>query len=153
MSWKKKVLLILLAVFIIIQFIQPARNKNGQVLATDITRIYTVPNEVMEILKKSCYDCHSNNTHYPWYAYIQPSAWWLASHIKDGKEDLNFSDFGSYSKRKQQNKFKAIASSVDKGEMPLPAYTVIHGYAKLSKDQKALISGWAKNLRDSLQKQ
>lgn len=88
----KKILLGILVVIIAIQFIQPARNKSARVLPTDVSKIYNVPENVQAILKRSCYDCHSNNTIYPWYSWIQPAGWWLASHIKRGKEELNFSE-------------------------------------------------------------
>src|SRR2546430_458063 len=104
MHRKRKWLLIFIVAFILIQFIQPARNKNGQVLQTDITRIVTVPPTIKAILETACYDCHSNNTRYPWYANIQPGGWWLAKHIRDGKDEINFSEFGSYSPRRQANK-------------------------------------------------
>ncbi len=153
MNWKKKVLLGLLIGFVAIQFIQPAHNNNnGQVLPTDITKLYAVPDRVVDILKNACYDCHSNNTRYPWYYYIQPGGWWMASHIKKGKADLNFSEFGRYSKRKQQNKFRSIGKSLDEGTMPIGAYTIIHTDAKLTKDQKALVTEWVNKTRDSLSK-
>lgn len=142
--------LVLLVIIIAIQFVQPARNKNGQVLAADITRLYTVPENVKAVLKTSCYDCHSNNTNYPWYANVQPGGWWLASHIKKGKAELNFSEFGNYSKRRRQSKLKSIASSIEDGTMPSPSYTLIHKKAKLSKEDKTLIQNWVKKTRDSL---
>jgi hypothetical protein len=148
----KKILLVLLIVFIAIQFIQPARNTNGQVLPTDISNAVSVPENVQNILRTACYDCHSNNTTYPWYNYVQPTAWILANHIKHGKRDLNFSDFGSYSIRKQQSKLKAIADQIKDGEMPLYSYTIIHKNARLSKEEKGLIIDWAQNAQDSLDK-
>lgn len=150
MSQIKTGLLILFLVVIVIQFIRPARNQNGQVLESDITKIYKVPENVQVILKSSCYDCHSNNTHYPWYANIQPAGWWLASHIKKGKEELNFNEFGNYSERRQQSKLKSIANSIEDGTMPLPAYTLIHTSAKLSEEDKALILNWTETIKDSL---
>lgn len=152
MSLIKKILLVLLIVFIAIQFIQPARNKSVQVLPTDISKTVSVSENVQKILQTSCYDCHSNNTRYPWYNYVQPTAWILANHIKHGKRDLNFSDFGGYPNRKQQSKLKAIADQIKDGEMPLYSYTIIHKNARLSKEEKALIIGWAQNAMDSLDK-
>ena len=81
---------ILLLAFIIIQFFRPAKNRSDVISANDITKKYAVPADVLNILQTSCYDCHSNNTKYPWYSYIQPVAWWLDSHIKNGKRGLNF---------------------------------------------------------------
>ena len=151
MSRIKKVLLAILIVVVAIQFIQPARNNNnGQVLATDIIKTFPVPDRILDVLKNSCYDCHSNNTRYPWYSFIQPGGWWMASHIKDAKADLNFSDFGSYSNRKQQNKLKSIAKSIQDETMPIKPYLIIHTDAKLSKEQKALVLDWINKTRDSL---
>lgn len=145
-----KIVLTLLTVFIVIQFIRPARNNSGQVLQTDVTNTIHVPGNVLDIFQKACYDCHSNNTRYPWYVNVQPVAWMLASHIKNGKENLNFSEFGSYSPRKQANKLRAIAKTMDEGSMPLSSYTTMHAEGKLSKQSKDLVSGWALKARDSL---
>jgi hypothetical protein len=146
----KKILLVLLIVFIAIQFIQPARNTNGQVLPTDISKTVSVPKNVQHVLQAACYDCHSNNNNYPLYNYLQTTAWILANHITHGKKDLNFSEFGSYSVRRQQSKFKSIASQIKDGEMPLYSYTIIHKNARLTQEQKNLIISWAQHNKDSL---
>jgi hypothetical protein len=150
MSQVKKILLVILVIIIAIQFIQPARNKSGQVLPTDISKVYNIPNQIQSVLKNACYDCHSNNTNYPWYSNIQPGGWWLASHIRKGKEELNFSEFGDYSSRKQRSKLNSIAKTVEDGTMPFPSYTLIHRNARLTKDEKAVIINWANNTKDSL---
>jgi hypothetical protein len=152
MSRIKKILLVLLVVFIAIQFVQPARNTSGQVLPTDISKTVSLPENVHTILQTACYDCHSNNTRYPWYNYVQPVAWILANHIKHGKKDLNFNEFGSYPARRQQSKLKAIADQVRDGEMPLYSYTIIHKKARLTKEEKSVIIQWAQNEMDSLEK-
>lgn len=152
MKWYKKILPAVLVVFIAIQFIQPAHNSSGQALPTDITKTIRVPDTVLNIFKKACYDCHSNNTRYPWYVYIQPTGWIMARHIRNGKDNLNFSDFGSYSQRKQANKLRAIETSIKEGSMPLPAYTIMHTDAKLSAEDKKLITDWASVAKDSLSK-
>jgi len=149
MRRRNKVLLVLLTIFGAIQFIQPARNRNGQASPTDITRVYVVPASVQAVLKKACYDCHSNNTRYPWYSIIQPGAWWMASHIKKGKQDLNFSAFGGYSDRRQQSKLKSIANSITDGAMPLSSYSFLH--RGLSEDEKEILVNWARKITDSLQ--
>lgn len=142
----------LLLVFILIQFVRPAHNENGQASADQIGKVYAVPENVKALLKASCYDCHSNNTHHPWYAQIQPGGWWLASHIKKGKSELNFDEFGEYSKRRQESKLKAIANSIEDGTMPLRSYTLMHTKARLSKDEKMRIINWVNMTRDSLSK-
>ena len=150
MSRVKKILLVILVVIITIQFIQPARNKSGQALPTDISKVYNIPAQVQSVLKNACYDCHSNNTNYPWYATIQPVGWMLARHIKNGKAELNFSEFGDYSIRKQRSKLNSIAKTIEDGTMPLSSYTLIHNNARLTKVEKALIIDWANKTKDSL---
>lgn len=150
MSLVKKILLAVFIVFIVIQFIQPARNKSGQVLPTDITKSYNVSDTVQAVLKMACYDCHSNSTHYPWYMNIQPMGWMMANHIKNGKAELNFNQFGSYSIRRQRSKLKSIASQIKDDEMPLSSYKLMHVNAGLTGQQKQLIIQWAQTLKDSL---
>ena len=96
--------------FIVLQFIRPVQNKNGLVLSTDISKVIIIPDTVRTLLKDACFDCHSNNTDYPWYSNIQPMGWLIAYHIKEGKNQLNFSDFGNYSQRRQLSKLDGIAN-------------------------------------------
>lgn len=137
-------------VFIGIQFIRPVRNESGQVLPTDITKTFNVPDSILSVLKVSCYDCHSNNTHYPLYANIQPLGWMLNNHIKNGKEKLNFSDFGSYSRRRQMSKLKSIISQIQHEKMPISSYSIMHKVAILTSGNKILIINWANKTIDSL---
>lgn len=146
----RKIILIALVVFIAIQFIQPSRNTSDKILATDITKVYSVPDSVHALLTTACYDCHSNNTIYPWYVHIQPVAWFMASHITDGKADLNFSEFGAYSLRKQQHKLQSIADEINHGDMPIASYKLMHGNARLNEHQKATLVDWATRTKDSI---
>ena len=152
MSRIKKILLAILVVIIVIQFIRPVRNKSDQVLPSDISKLFTMPDSVLVVFKNACYDCHSNNTNYPWYINIQPMGWIMTKHIQRGKVALNFSDFGSFSIRKQQSKLKAIADQVTDGEMPLSSYTWMHKKARLTKDEKTLLINWVQKSKDSLLK-
>jgi hypothetical protein len=152
MSRTKKALLILLVLFIVIQFFRPARNQAAGAPSADITTVYKMPDGVHAILKNSCYDCHSNQTEYPWYAQIQPVRWWLESHIKEGKQELNFNEFGNYTTRRQLSKLKAISGTVEDGKMPLSSYTLVHTKARLSKAEKVKVMAWANDMRDSLSK-
>lgn len=146
----KKILLILLIAFIAIQFFRPAKNQSDKLGVNDISTKYPVPDSVASILKTSCNDCHSNNTVYPWYAQIQPVAWWLNKHIIDGKKHLNFSIFTSYPIRRQYKKLEEINKEVKENEMPLNSYLWVHGDAKLSTSQKLLLANWVNSLRDSI---
>ncbi len=150
MSRIKKILLALLIVFVAIQFIQPVRNKSEQVLPTDFAEVLVVPNNVQTLLQNACYDCHSNNTNYPWYSNIQPMAWLMASHIKNGKAKLNFSDFGNNTTRKQISKLKEIANQIKDDEMPISSYKAMHKKANLTKEEKSAIMDWMNKTADSL---
>lgn len=144
---KKKILLTLLAILIIIQFIRPARNVSNTVPATDITKVYSVPGNVQQILKVSCNDCHSSNTIYPWYTNIQPVGWWMQKHVNDGKKELNFSEFGSYTPKRQAHKLEEVGEQVKGGHMPINSYLWVHTDAKLSDEQKMAVVEWAEGLR------
>jgi len=150
MRTTSKILLGLLIVLIAIQFIKPTRNINPQTQQGSIINYMSVPENVQGILKKACYDCHSNNTKYPWYANIQPVAWYLAHHVNEGKDKLNFDEFASYKAKKQDHKLEEVVETVEKGEMPVSSYTFIHKEAKLSEQEKTLLIGWAKKARASL---
>src|SRR6478672_9834255 len=102
----KNVILILLVVLIIMQFFHPKKNLSKGLFANNIATIYSVPQNVDDILKKACNDCHSNNPRYPWYNNIQPVAWWLNDHVEEGKRELNFDEFKTYRPSRQYNKLK-----------------------------------------------
>jgi predicted HicB family RNase H-like nuclease len=136
------VLVILLIVFVGIQFIRPAKNVSEEIGANDITATYHIPEEVHQMLKVSCYDCHSNNTHYPWYWQVQPVMWFMNDHINEGKRHLNFSEFSSYAARRRYKKLKEISQEIKSGDMALRSYTIIHRNAVLSTAQKMSIENW-----------
>lgn len=146
----KGTLLGLLLLFLLIQLVRPEKNNGVADTDKDITHFVQVPDTIRTLLKISCYDCHSNKTDYPWYAEISPANWWLARHIKNGKEDLNFSDFTQYSRRRMKNKLSSIADQVDKREMPLKSYLLVHGSAKLTEGQIKLIKDWADSAKAEL---
>ncbi len=152
MRLRKKIVAGLLAGFVIIQFFRPSQNTSVDVKAADFRMIYQVPDSINSVLQSACYDCHSNNTRYPWYSNIQPVGWMMAKHIKDGKEKLNFSEFGSYGSRRQISKLKGIASQVKDEEMPLTSYKMMHGNARLTAKQKILIISWMTAKADSISK-
>ena len=146
----KIILVVLLVGLIVIQFFKPARNAAPEIATNQIEASYSVPNDVKDVLKVSCYDCHSNTTLYPWYSNIQPGGWLLANHVKNGRSALNFSEFGSYSQRKQTSKLKAIVNSLNDGTMPLKSYSLIHRDARLTNDEKTLIINWATGQESNL---
>jgi len=146
----KKIFLVFFILFIIAQFFQPEKNNGVADTPTDVTHYVTVPADVMQVLRTSCYDCHSNKTQYPWYSQITPGNFWLANHISDGKKVLNFSEFGSLSQRKMRSKLSSVAEQVQKREMPLQSYLFIHRNARLSDSQIKMVTNWADSAKQEL---
>ncbi|MEO1009891.1 MAG: heme-binding domain-containing protein [Bacteroidota bacterium] len=147
MKLAKKVALVLLVVLIAIQFYRPEKN-NAQGDHTAFFLAETTPSqEVRSILERACYDCHSNNTHYPWYNNIAPVSFWIAGHVSEGKQHLNFSDWNSYSVKKKDHKLEEVVEMVENNEMPLTEYTWTHKNAKLTQEQRQLIMVWAEKTR------
>jgi Haem-binding domain len=147
----KKILLILLVVLIVLQLFRPKLTNTATVAsAGNINNSFAVPADIDQVLKTSCYDCHSNKTTYPWYASVQPVGWWLQDHVNEGKKELNFDEFGTYSLRRQYKKLEEIGEQVDEGEMPLSSYTIIHSNAKLTPEQKRQVMGWSEQLLNEM---
>lgn len=140
-----------MAVLVLIQFFRPVKNIAPTTTNSNaIDQVYILPENVKGILQKACFDCHSNTTKYPWYANIQPIAWWMDDHVKEGKGELNFSIFGSYTLKKQDHKLEEISEQIV-DEMPLLSYTIAHKEAKLSKVEKEELTLWVNNLRKEIQ--
>ncbi len=147
----KRIAIISLILFLLIRLYQPARNTGfEQDITANFTKVYQVPKNVEIILRTSCYDCHSNNTNYPWYSNIQPIRFLMESHIKEGKEILNFNEWGNYSSRKQNNKLDRMVKQIKANEMPLSSYTLIHKNAILNPTQKELVINWIQKTTDSI---
>ena len=146
----KKIALVLLVAFVGIQFIPTERNQSDSVPSTDFMLVNNVPENIQKKLQVSCYDCHSNNTQYPWYNKIQPAAWFLEDHIKEGKAELNFNEWDSLSSRRKSSKLRSIIKQIESGEMPLDSYTLIHKDAKFSEAEKQELIQWMAQLKDSI---
>jgi hypothetical protein len=151
MSKTQKVLTGLLAVFIIIQFFQPEKNESVAATPNDLFAHYQAPDSLKQLIKTSCYDCHSNNTVYPWYSKIQPVAWWLNDHITVGKKKFNFSEFATYTPKKADHKLEELVEMVKENEMPLKSYSLIHTDAKLTDAQRVSMTTWAEGIRKEIQ--
>lgn len=147
----RKILLALLAAFIIIQFIRPEKNLSDD-QSMNIATKYDVPADVKNILEVACNDCHSNKTVYPWYYNIQPVSWWMNNHIEDGKRHLNFSTFTGLSIARQNHKLEETVEMVEDDAMPLKSYTALgmHAEAKLTTAQRERLIQWAKAQMDTL---
>jgi len=146
---KIKYLIILL---IVIQFYRPTKNISSEISKNNIFKTEIVPHEVQKTIKTSCFNCHSNNTTYPWYNNIAPISWWLANHISEGKEELNFDEWGSYSLKRKNKKLKEIKKQLEEKEMPLESYLWMHENAILSKTQTKAIIDWARTINPDIDK-
>ncbi len=142
MKTRYKILLIIILALIVIQFFPIKKNTSNEVPTTDLILVNEVPSQVATLIHNACYDCHSNNTNYPWYDKIKPFAWYLDKHIKDGKAHLNFNLFEKYSLKKQQKKLREIKEVIQKDKMPLTSYQLMHAESRLSKDQQQAIINW-----------
>jgi hypothetical protein len=145
----KKLLLALLVILLVLQAFRPEKNNSAN-KEKDISTLYAVPANVEQIMVKACNDCHSNNTVYPWYAEIQPLAWWLDDHVQEGKKHLNFNDFGSYRLAKQFHKLEEVYDEVKVAEMPLESYTIVHRDAKLTDEERNILMDWSLAVRDTM---
>ena len=140
--------IVLMVILGCIQFVRPAKNISAQPTDAAIGKHFNVPPNVERVFQRSCNDCHSNFTVYPWYADIQPVGWWLNKHIRDGKRGLNFDEYTSYRLMKQYHRLNDIIEQINKDEMPLPSYLFIHRDAKLTGDEKKEIIQWCTAMRD-----
>ncbi|MCB0439537.1 MULTISPECIES: heme-binding domain-containing protein [Flavobacteriaceae] len=141
---------IALIALVAIQFFPVDYNQSETIPQTDFMLVNNVPVTVEKSLQVSCYDCHSNNTQYPWYNKVQPVAWFLEGHIKKGKEELNFSEWDSYSSRRKNSKLRSIISQIEDDKMPLKSYTFIHSNAVFTNTKKQEIIKYFNQLKDSL---
>lgn len=142
----KRLVIVVLILVVAIQFYQPALNKDrGKVNRYDFINLYNAPANIGNMLKTSCYNCHSDNTNYAWFDYVQPARLFVESHISNAKQDLNFSEWGRYSKRKQERLITDIKKQVETGEMPLSSYKWLHREAKLDVTQIKTLIFWLEN--------
>lgn len=144
----KNSLLTIFILLIIFQFFRIHKTNPPLDAAMDIVVVAQMPAELHTLIKASCYDCHSNEVKYPWYTNVAPLSWWIKHHINEGREELNFSEWGTYKSRRIDKKLKECAEMLEEGEMPLSSYTLIHGEAKLSEAQKAQLIAWFNSQRN-----
>ncbi len=111
-------------------------------------KVTNAPKSIASLLQNSCYDCHSNNTNYPWYAEVAPLSWMIAHHVDEGKEELNFSEWNTFSKKRKKKKIKEMIEELEEREMPLKSYIPMHPEAKLSDAQLNELISWIKRVRD-----
>ena len=146
----KWAVIVVTVAFVCAQFYRPAMtNATVDPSRTVEARLHVTP-EVKAILARSCNDCHSNQTRFPWYSYVAPVSWTLASHIREGRDHLNFSDWASYDEEDQDRLLHNICSITRRGVMPLHNYLFIHRDAKLTDSDVKTLCDWTNAERDRL---
>ena len=144
---KKKIVVGLLATLIIMQFFRIDKTNPESDPKQSIFAVENVPADVEKLIKTSCFDCHSNQVTYPWYSNVAPVSWVVKDHINEGREELNFSEWGTFTTKRKLHKLEEIEEEVGEGEMPLAGYLLIHGKARLKSSQQKILTNWAKELR------
>ena len=132
---------LIVVVFVVIQFFQPEKNI-GEISENHIFRQEQLPENVQQILSNACLDCHSNNTNYPWYDKIAPVSWMVKKHIAEGKNELNFSDWGKFDAYDKIVALEDIRQEVEQKTMPLKGYVAMHKEAKLTEEHVAALFAW-----------
>ena len=143
--WKigRWLLLIGVVVFVIAQFIRPAKTNPAIDQSLALESHLQVDSKVAAILDRSCADCHSNKTRWPWYSNVAPVSWFVIDHVNEGRGNLNFSEWGTYDKEQQRDLLRDICGEVKRGMMPLSSYTPLHPGSKLSGEDVTTICEWA----------
>jgi hypothetical protein len=141
--WFKRIGLGLIVVLVVLQFFRPDRNATPVDPQQDLLSVASPPDQVASLIRSSCYDCHSNQTNYPWYSNISPVSWYLNQHISKGKEEVNFSEYGSLEKADKIRVLDEFYEVLEGGDMPLPSYTLIHREARLSKEEIDALCSWS----------
>ena len=136
---------LLILALVVLQFFRPEENAGVRDTSSDVMNSSHIPDTVAMILQASCYDCHSNNTIYPWYGKISPVSWYMHNHIREGREHLNFSEWTDYSKPEKIGKLDDLCEEVTSGSMPLRSYLLLHGDARLSAEQVIAICDWTES--------
>jgi len=146
----KWIAIVLVVVFVGIQFYRPARTNPAIDPAQTIEAHTQMTPEVASIFDRSCRDCHSNKTVWPWYTQVAPVSWWLVNHVNDGRHDLNLSEWGKLPRDRQERKLRQICDEVEDGQMPLSSYLPMHPAARLSDQDKKTLCDWTAGQREQL---
>lgn len=144
----KKIILVSLVVLIGIQFIRPSRRTPKVDPNSGFIALTATPPETAKLIKTACYDCHSYETKYPWYANVAPVSWWMSNHIHDGRKHLNFSEWGMYPNKKRVNKMEDAAEEVSEGHMPISSYTWVHAGARLTDEQRQSLASYFEEMKN-----
>lgn len=140
----------LIVLFIALQFVRPAKTNPTNDQTRALHNQTEMSSEVAAVLQRACYDCHSNDTRWPWYSNVAPMSWFVIDHVNHGRRFLNFSNWANYDKQQKATHLQLIGDTVRLNMMPMSSYTLIHRDAHLSEEDKRLIAEWVKAERAKL---
>lgn len=142
----KGTLLSLIVLFVVIQLLRPDRSNPPVDPAREITAIHPTTPAVSSLLDRSCNDCHSNRTAWPWYSNVAPASWLVAHDVNDGRDALNLSEWGAYNAERRQKLGGKMCEEVKDREMPLSQYTLVHPGARLKTADVQALCSWAEQI-------
>ncbi len=142
--------IVLVVAFIAIQFVRPARTNPAVDESQTINALTQMKPEVASIVDRSCRDCHSNKTVWPWYTQMAPVSWWLSNHVNEGRHNLNLSEWGKLPRDRQERKLRQMCDEVTDGQMPLSSYLPMHPAARLSEQDKKVLCDWTNQERERI---
>jgi hypothetical protein len=145
---KKKILIGVVAVLVIMQFFRIDKTAPPHDPVTDILTMTGADTEMINLLKGACYDCHSYDSKYPWYTNVAPFSFLIKSHIKGGRQKLNFAEWASYDVDKRNHKLEESIEAIQDKYMPMKSYTWMHSEAKLTDEQKDKLTAWMKSAKE-----
>ena len=148
--WGRRILLAVVAMLVVSQFIPVARTNPPVDAAQTMSETIPVPSGIASILGRSCQDCHSSQTVWPWYSQVAPVSWFLVHHVNEGRGELNVSQWGRYTARRKDRKLKEICEQVTRGKMPLETYTLLHPQARLSDLDRKALCDWSETARKNM---
>jgi len=147
---KKKILIALVAIFVIMQFVPANLPEVSDDITNDLIANNDIPIEVENILRNTCYDCHSNQTVYPWYSYVAPVKFLISRDTEEGREHVNFSEWETLSKMDKAEVLDELMEEVEEGEMPMKIYPLTHPEARLSDSDVETLLAWADEFAEAL---
>ena len=145
--WLTKIWVALLAAFIAAQFIPVNRQNPAEDPSRSLDAKEHVPPAVKTILSRSCQNCHSNETSWPWYSYVAPASWMIAHDVHAARKKMNFSKWGDYTAEKREEKLEEICEQINEGDMPDPKYLWLHRSARMSRSDRETVCQWTEDSR------
>lgn len=145
----KKILLWIVAAVLIMQLIPVNRTNKPVDAGKDFVQVNQTPEEIVQLLRTACYDCHSDETVYPWYAYVAPFSWSVKNHVNTGKRYLNFSVWQTYNRDQKTRMLQHSASTTENMQMPLPSYIANHPEAALTAPERKQLADYFRKVLES----